>query len=161
VPRPVFGRGLVVIATGFQQPSLLAVRPVGKGDLTRTQVAWQLSRGAPLTPSPIIVGEHLYVVNDLGILTCITAETGAIVWQRRVPGNYSASPVSAGGVVYVQSEEGVTTVFRPGATFEAVAVNRLDGAMLASMAVSAQSLFIRSNDHLYRIATVKAPSGHR
>jgi outer membrane protein assembly factor BamB len=58
VPRPVYGHGLVFIATGFQQPALLAVRPNGEGDVTRTHVAWTLRRGAPFTPSPILVGTN-------------------------------------------------------------------------------------------------------
>ena len=153
VPRPVFAHGLVFIATGFQQPTLIAVRPDGKGDVTRTGVAWQLARGVPFTPSPIAVGDHLYLVNDAGILTCVTAMTGALVWQQRLPGNYSASPVLAGGLIYVPSEEGVTTVFRPGSTFQSVAVNRIDDGILASIAVANGSLFIRTEEHLYRIAS--------
>jgi len=70
VPRPVFGHGLVFITTGFQQPELLAIRPDGRGDVTKTHVAWSLKRGAPLTPSPIIVGDELYIVNDGGIASC-------------------------------------------------------------------------------------------
>ena len=74
VPRPVFGHGLVYIATGFQQPALIAVRPDGTGDVTKTHVAWTLPRGAPLTPSPLLVGDELYVVNDGGIATCLDAD---------------------------------------------------------------------------------------
>src|SRR5262249_51601309 len=66
VPRPVYGNGLVYIATGFQQPTLLAVRPDGTGDVTKTHVAWTLRRGAPLTPSPLLVGDLLFTVNDSG-----------------------------------------------------------------------------------------------
>ena len=152
VPRPVFARGLVFIATGFFQPSLLAVRPEGKGDITGTQIAWRLARGVPLTPSPVVAGDHLYMINDGGILSCVSVETGTVVWQHRVPGNYSASPVLADGLIYLQSEEGVTTVIRPGPSFQAVAVNRLDGPALASMAVAGRSLYIRAGEHLYRIA---------
>src|SRR6185295_2277571 len=81
VPRPVFGHGLVYIATGFQQPALLAVRPDGTGDVTRTHVAWTLRRSAPLTPSPILVGDELYIVNDGGIASCLDAESGVPRWQ--------------------------------------------------------------------------------
>jgi hypothetical protein len=66
-----------------------------------------------------------------------------------MPGNYSASPVMAGGLIYLQSEEGVTTVIRPGPSFEPVAVNRLDEPILASMAVAGRSLYIRTAEHLY------------
>jgi outer membrane protein assembly factor BamB len=151
VPRPVFGHGLVYIATGFQQPLLVAVRPDGSGDVTRTHVAWTLSRGAPLTPSPLLVGNELYLVTDTGIATCVDAQTGAIRWQQRLNGNFSASPVFADGRIYFQSEEGVTTVIAPGTEFRRLAINTLDGATLASMAVADGSLFIRSSSHLYRI----------
>jgi outer membrane protein assembly factor BamB len=152
VPRPVFGQGLVFIATGFNTPSLVAVRPDGSGDVTRTHVAWAETRGAPYTPSPILVGEELYFVNDTGILSCVNARTGKFLWQQRLGGNYSASPVLIDGRLYFTSEEGVTTVVAPGTVFRQLAVNRLDGATLASIAISNGSLFIRTDTHLYRIA---------
>jgi outer membrane protein assembly factor BamB len=151
VPRPVFGQGLVFIATGFQTPSLIAVRPDGKGDVTRTHVAWTITRGAPYTPSPLLVGNDLYYVSDTGVLSLADAMSGQIVWQQRLGGNYSASPVFADGRIYFQSEEGMTTVIAPGREFKRLAVNRLDGATLASMAVSNGSFYIRSHSHLYRI----------
>lgn len=151
VPRPVFAHGLVYIATGFQQPSLLAVRPDGTGDVTKTHVAWKLSRGAPLTPSPIVVGDELYVVTDGGIATCLDARTGATLWQQRLGGTYSASPVFAGGSIYFPAEQGVTTVIIPGKEFRRLATNRLDGGLLASMAVANGSFFLRTDSHLYRI----------
>jgi outer membrane protein assembly factor BamB len=153
VPRPVFANGLVFIATGFQQPALLAVRPDGHGDVTRSHVAWRLARGVPFTPSPHAVADRLYVLNDAGILSCVAIATGEVLWQHRLPGSYSASPVLAGGRIYFQSEEGLTTVVQPGPVFQSVAANRLDGGMLASMAVSGRSLYIRTEEHLYRIAT--------
>lgn len=153
VPRPVFGLGLVFIATGFQEPALMAVRADGTGDVTRTHVAWTLRRGAPYTPSPLLVGDELYYVSDTGVLSCVEASTGRMLWQQRLGGNYSASPVFADGRVYVLSEEGTTTVFAPGRTFQRMAVNRLDGTTLASIAISNGSLFIRSQTHLYRIVS--------
>ena len=151
VPRPVYGHGLVYIATGFQEPSIVAVRADGAGDVTHTHVAWTLARSAPLTPSPLLVGDELYVVNDAGIATCLNAKTGDLFWRQRLDGNFSASPVYAGGRIYFLSEEGVATVIEPGRTFSRLAVNTLDGATLASMAVSNGSIFIRSDRNLYRI----------
>jgi outer membrane protein assembly factor BamB len=151
VPRPVFAHGLVYIATGFQQPELLAVRPDGKGDVTKTHVAWSLKRGAPLTPSPLVVGDELYLVNDGGIATCIDARSGTIVWQNRLGGSYSASPVFADGRIYFLAEQGVTTVIAPGKEFRRLVMNTLDGGLLASMAISRGSLFLRTDSHLYRI----------
>ena len=152
VPRPVYGAGLVFIATGFNQPSLLAVRPDGTGDVTRSHVAWKLSRGAPLTPSPILVGGTLYIVSDNGIASAVDAQTGEVRWQGRLGNSFSASPVLADGRLYFLDEDGRTTVLQPGTNPTPLAVNTLDGGTLASMAVSARSFFIRSATHLYRLA---------
>jgi outer membrane protein assembly factor BamB len=152
VPRPVFAHGLVYIATGFFQPAILAVRVDGHGDVTNTHIAWSATRGAPFTPSPIAVGDELYVISDLGVLSCFDARTGKVRWQERIGGNHSASPVFADGRIYFLSEEGVATVIAPGPTFRKLAVNELDGATLASMGVANGSIFIRSLTHLYRIA---------
>ena len=151
VPKPVFAHGLVFITTGFQQPELLAVRPDGTGDVTRTHIAWSLKRGAPLTPSPLVVGDELYLVNDGGIATCIDARSGAIAWQQRLGGTYSASPVFADGRIYFLAEQGVTTVIVPGKEFKRLATNALDGGLLASMAISGGSLFLRTDSHLYKV----------
>ena len=151
VPRPVYAHGLVYIATGFQQPSILAVRADAAGDVTKTHIAWTLKRGAPLTPSPLVVGDEIYVVNDAGIASCLDAKTGEAHWVQRLGGAYSASPVFADGRIYFLSEDGITTVIAPGKEFRRLAQNGLDGDTLASMAVSSGSIFIRTGTHLYRI----------
>jgi outer membrane protein assembly factor BamB len=155
VPRPVYGHGLVYIATGFQQPFLLAVRADGAGDVTKTHVAWTMRRAAPHTPSPLLVGDELYVVSDLGVVTCLDARTGGVHWQQRIGGNHSASHVFADGRIYFLSEEGVATVITPGTTFQKLATSELNGATLASMAVSHGSIFIRTQTHLYRLGVQK------
>jgi outer membrane protein assembly factor BamB len=156
VPRPVYGHGLVYITTGFQQPSLLAVKADGAEDVTRTHIAWTLRRGIPFTPSPLLVGDELYVINDVGILSCLDAQTGEPHWQQRIGGNHSASPIFADGRIYFLNEEGVATVIAPGKSFRKLATNTLDGETLASMAVSGGSIFIRSDRHLYRIQNPKS-----
>jgi outer membrane protein assembly factor BamB len=160
VPRPVYAHGLVFIATGFQQPALLAVRPDGTGDVTKTHISWSLKRGAPLTPSPLAVGDELYLVNDGGIATCLDARSGTIVWQQRLGGSYSASPVFADGRIYFLAEQGVTTVIAPGKEFKRLATNTLDGGLLASMAISGGSLFLRTDSHLYKVTAAQS-AGHR
>jgi outer membrane protein assembly factor BamB len=152
VPRPVYGGGIVYIATGFQVPSLMAVRVDGRGDVTRTHVAWTLARGAPYTPSPLLVGDELYYLSDTGVLSCVDARTGEMRFQQRLVGNFSASPVFADGRIYVLSEEGVTTVLAPGKQFKPLATSRLDGRTLASMAIADGAIFVRSSTHLYRIS---------
>jgi outer membrane protein assembly factor BamB len=158
VPRPVYGNGLIYIATGFQQPTLIAVRPDGSGEVTKTHIAWTLTRGAPLTPSPLLVGDELYVVNDGGILTCLDATTGGVIWQRRLGGSFSASPIFADGRIYLPSEQGVTVVIAPGREFKLLAMNTLDGPHLASMAVSNGSIFLRTQSHLYRVGATPKPT---
>ncbi|HTG94781.1 MAG TPA: PQQ-binding-like beta-propeller repeat protein [Pyrinomonadaceae bacterium] len=152
VPRPVYGDGLVFICTGFQQASMLAVRLDGKGDVTDSKVEWKLDRGVPLTASPLLVGNELYMVTDNGIATCVDAKTGKEYWRARVGGNHSASPIYADGRIYFLSEEGESVVIAPGQKLKHLATNQLDGRTLASMAVSGGSIFIRSETHLYRIS---------
>ena len=157
VMRPVYGAGLLFISGGFNIPSFIAVRPDGTGDVTRTHVAWTLTRGVPLTPSPLIVDNDLYVVSDDGIAQCLDARTGQPYWQRRLKGDHSASPVYADGRIYFLSEQGTATVIAPGHEFHELAVNQLDGDTLASIAVSDGSIFIRSDTHLYRIGAKATP----
>jgi outer membrane protein assembly factor BamB len=152
VPRPVYGHGLAFICTGFMQPALMAVRVDGRGDVTRSHVAWTLKRGVSLTPSPLLVGDELYLVSDNGIASCVDAKTGQPYWQVRLGGNHSASPVYADGRIYFLSEEGESVVIAPGKQFKALAKNQLDGQTLASMAVSGGSIFVRSQTHLYRLS---------
>jgi outer membrane protein assembly factor BamB len=158
VPRPVFGHGLVYIATGFQEPSLLAVRVDGSGDVTKTHIVWTLRRGAPLTPSPLLVGDELYVVNDGGIATCLDAKTGGTHWVQRLGGSYSASPVFADGRIYFLSEEGMARVIAPGREFRVLATSKIDGDTLGSMAIANGSIFIRTDSYLYRIANARPAS---
>jgi outer membrane protein assembly factor BamB len=152
VPRPVYGDGLVFIATGFNQPVLLAVRPEGKGDVTHTNIAWKLTKGAPLTPSPLLVGDDLYLITDNGMASCLDARTGTVRWQQRLGNGFSASPIAADGRVYFLDEDGRTTVIKAGPSGERLALNSLDGPALASIAVAGRSFFIRTGASLYRIA---------
>ena len=151
VPRPVFAHGLLFIATGFNRADLLAIRPDGAGDVTDTHVAWRTTKGAPLTPSVVVVGDELYGVADSGIATCWDAKTGTVHWQERIEGNYSASPIVAEGKIFFLSEDGVGTVVKAARTFEKIATNTLEERALASYAVADGALFIRTAGHLYRM----------
>lgn len=151
VPRPVFAHGLVYITTGFYNPVLMAIRPDGSGNVTKTHVAWQWGRGVPLTPSPLVEGGEIYMVSDNGIVSCLDAKTGQELWRQRLGGTFSASPVSADGRIYFLNERGEVTVIRAGRTFESLAVNRLDGSTLASLAIEGRAIYLRTDSHLYRI----------
>jgi outer membrane protein assembly factor BamB len=151
VPRPVYGHGLVFVCTGYEDAGLLAIRPDGAGDVTDTHVAWQTRKAAPHTPSPLLVGDELYMVADAGIASCLDAATGRVHWQRRIGGTYSASPVFAGGKVYFQSEQGTGVVLTAGKQFKLLARNALGERTLASYAAADGALFIRTEEYLYRI----------
>ncbi|MEY2878290.1 MAG: hypothetical protein RLZZ15_670 [Verrucomicrobiota bacterium] len=151
VPRPVFAHGLLFIATGFNRADLLAIRPDGVGDVTDMHVAWKTTKGAPLTPSVVVVGDELYGVADSGVATCWDAKTGTVHWQERLAGNYSASPIAVDGKIYFLSEEGVGTVLKASKTFEKIAENKMGERALASYAVADGALFIRTAAQLYRI----------
>ena len=152
-PRPVFGAGLVFVASGYDKPVLYAIDPEGSGNVTETHVRWRMERGAPLTPSVLVVGDELYCVADNGVACCVNARTGAEHWRERLGGNFSASPLHAAGLVYFQNEAGEAIVIKAGPTFEEVARNQLgdEGRTFASYAVDGASLLIRSETAVYRI----------
>jgi outer membrane protein assembly factor BamB len=160
VPRPVFGHGLLFIATGFNRADLLAIRADGEGDATDTHIAWRTTKGAPLTPSVLLIGDELYAVSDMGVASCWDAKTGTLHWQERLEGNYSASPIAAEGRIYFQNESGTGTVIRASREFTKLATNKLEERTLASYGVAENSLFIRTAGHLYRIAQ-RAPAESR
>jgi outer membrane protein assembly factor BamB len=151
VPRPVFAHGLLFIATGYNRADLLAIRADGQGDVTDTHIVWRTTKGAPLTPSVVVVGDELYAVADSGVASCFDAKTGKVHWQERLEGNYSASPIAVGSLIYFLSEDGIGTVVRAARTFEKLATNKLGERTLASYAVADGALFIRSAEHLYRV----------
>lgn len=151
VPRPVFAHGLLFVNTDYDFPKLFAIRPGGNGDVTATHLAWQTGRGAPSTPSTLVVGSELYFVSDAGIATCADATTGRVHWNERLGGGFSASPVFADGRVYFQNEEGIGFVVKAGKSFEQLARNELGERTLASFAVDDGALFIRTAENLYRV----------
>ena len=136
VPRPVFSEKhqLLYISTGFGKPELWAIRPDGKGDITedKTKVAWIEKKRIPARPSPLLIDDELYVISEGGIATCFDAASGEVRWTERIEGNYSASPLLAGGNIYFCSEEGKITVIEPGREFSVVSENQLDDTIMAS-----------------------------
>jgi outer membrane protein assembly factor BamB len=152
VPRPVFSHGLVFVCTGYNGPAeLLAIRPTGSGDVTDSHVAWRADNNVPYTPSPLIVGNEIFLVSDNGIASCRDVETGELHWRHRVDGDYSASPVYAAGRIYLVSERGVCTVIAASREYRELATNDLQEPALASFAVVEQAIIVRTERHLCRI----------
>jgi len=148
---PIYGQGLAYMISGFGRTELLAVRIEGRGDVTDTHVVWRTASLVPQTPSPVLVDDLLFMINDAGVLTCLEAASGKQVWRERLRGNFAASLLYADGHVYCFSREGVATVFRAARSYEVLATNVLDAGFMASPAVSGRTLFLRTKECLYRI----------
>jgi outer membrane protein assembly factor BamB len=151
VPRPVFGHGLVYVCTGFDSPKLLAIRPDGTGDVTKTHVAWSVGRNVPNTSSPLLVDDALYMVADNGIISCVEAQTGAYRWQGRLQGGFSASPIHAQGCLYCSNEQGVCFLLATGKEFKVLGRNDLSERTLASPAAANGRLLLRTESMLYSV----------
>jgi len=150
-PRSVYGHGLLYVCTGYMLPELYAIRPVGTGALPVENVVWKTDKSVPSKPSPLLIGDELYIISDSGIVTCFDAKTGKQHWRQRLGGNFSASPIYVEGRIYCQDEAGRTVVFAPGKKYEQLAENPLDGRFMASPAVAGKELYLRTDKHLYRI----------
>jgi outer membrane protein assembly factor BamB len=151
-PSPVLGEGVVYASSGFEKPTLRAVKLGGaKGDVTATHIAWEQKKGVTTQPSPLYVRPHLFSIKDDGVAVCYNPADGEIIWQERVGGNHSASPVYADGKIYFLSEAGETTVIAAGPEFKVLAKNSLGEKCQASMAVSGKRLFIRTDKNLFCI----------
>jgi len=166
VPSPVAAQGLVFLSSGhslgFLRPQpIIAVRPEALGDITPPKgqsqsdgIAWSHRSGGSYVPSPIAIGEYLYVPQDRGSVTCYEARTGKTMYEKQKLGarnTITSSPVSGDGKIYVQTEDGECYVVKPGPVFEILAVNKLDEIFCASPAVSAGKIFLRGRKHLYCI----------
>jgi outer membrane protein assembly factor BamB len=149
--RPLVAGGLVIVTTAGGD-NVVAIRPGGSGDVTQTHVAWRFRKSAPTRPSQAVVGDHLYLVSDTGVFSCVELATGQIAWQERRTGRHSASPVESGGRLYWCDEDGTTVVTAANPErFELVAENPLDAGCMASPAVIGDDLVIRTKTHVYRI----------
>ena len=151
-PRPVYGNGRVFVVIDHDHPELWAVRSDGTGDVTNSHVQWKETRGIPSRSSPLLVNGLLFLINRNGIASCLEAASGKAVWKKRIEGKYSASPIYARDRIYFFNEDGVSTVIASAREFEVLAINQLaEEQLMASPAVAGQSLFIRTEQHLYRI----------
>ena len=149
IPKPVFRDGLVYVCTSYNTPWIYCIDPTGKGDITETHVRWSHQKQVPHTPSIIITEGRIYMVSDRGIGSCLDAKTGEVIWQERVGGNYSASPLLANGLIYMQSEQGDATVIEAGPEYKIVAKNTFGQRTLASYGVTDGTLLIRTSESLY------------
>jgi outer membrane protein assembly factor BamB len=151
-PSVVVGKDLIYTCSGFEDPTIRAVKFGGEGDVTATHLAWEQKRGVPSIASLAYAPPHVYSVTDKGVVSCFDAETGEFVWQHRIGGKHVASPVFADGRLYFLAEaDGETVVIEPGAEYKELARNSVGELCKGSIAVSQGNLFIRSDKHLFCI----------
>jgi outer membrane protein assembly factor BamB len=152
IPHILVGKGLLYSASGRNGPTL-ALRPGREGDVTDSHLVWRAVRGGPHVPSPILVNGRLYTANDTGIVTCLDAATGKLIFLERIEDRFSASPIASGDRLYFPAESGITYVLRAGLTFEIVARNDLGAPILASPAVAGDRIVLRTERELVCVGT--------
>jgi outer membrane protein assembly factor BamB len=157
-PRPVYDSGLAFFVTGLNKLEMLGVKTDGQGDVTDSHVAWKLRNRVGKYASPILIDGLIYTAAAENFLSCVEAATGQVVWAERIDGKYAASPIYADGRLYFFSQEGVTTVLKPGRTFHVIATNTLPDGFMASPGVSGKALYLRTKTHLYRVESMKSES---
>jgi outer membrane protein assembly factor BamB len=152
IPMIVVGKDMVFSASGRNGPTI-ALRPGGKGDMTQTGTVWRSPRTGPHVPTPILLGDLLFMFNDMGIATCLEADTGNLVWQERIDDCFSASPLAAGDRLYVPGESGMTYVVKADRKLEVLARNDMGEPILASLAAVDRQLVLRTKTELVLIGT--------
>jgi outer membrane protein assembly factor BamB len=147
--------GLVVFTTGYGQTEVVAIRPDGIDDVTLSHIAWRSDRNVPAKPSPVHAKGLIYTIDDNGVLSCFRSADASPVFRKRVPGNFSASPLLAAGHIYLSNQEGIVTVIKQSDQYEEVAKIQLDSRLMASPAAVGGALIIRSEQSLMKFATEK------
>jgi outer membrane protein assembly factor BamB len=147
----VFADNLLFLTAGFPEHHIMAIRPDGTGNVTKSAIVWRDTRGAAYVPSPIAHGDHFFIVSDEGMASCLEAKTGKRAWMERLGHHHSASPVSAGDYLYFPADDGVTWVLKAGPRFQVVSQNDLGEECYSSPAIAHGQLFVRTLHHLWCI----------
>ncbi len=153
VPMAVSAGGVIYTSRGYNSGPYLAIRPGGRGEVSDSHVIWRKPTGAPYVSSLLYYEGLLYMATEVGVVRCIDARDGETIWTERVGGNFTASPVGAGGRIYLLNEEGETVVLKAGREFEVLSRNPLNEVCRASLAAAAGRIFIRSEHHLFAVGT--------
>ena len=147
----VYNGDLLFMTCGFPKRFMQAIRPDGSGNVTKTHVVWETTKGCSYVPSPVAIGPYFIVVADNGVASCLVAKTGERLWMERLKGGHSASLLKANGLVYFLSDQGIMTVVKPGPKFEIVAENIVGEKTFATPAFSNGRLYVRGVNHLFCI----------
>jgi outer membrane protein assembly factor BamB len=154
IHTPLVGSGLIVVTAGFPAKKIIALRP---GEQTADKrVAWEYSKGTGYVLSNILYDGRVYLLTDNGIVTCLEAETGKVVYEGGrppVPSNFMGSPVAFGGMIAMTSEDGNTFMLKAGPKHEIVRTNTVDEPVYSSVALANGRIYIRGQKHLFAIGS--------
>jgi len=146
-----------------REHGLVAIKPGGEGDVTATHVLWQEKRFVSEVPSPLYHDGRVYMVKDGGIVSCMDAGSGKLLYRERLraPGLYCSSPICADGRIYTASAKGIITVFKAGDTLEVLARNDLREQIVATPAVVDNKLYVRTDKNMYAFVKAEEDSGQK
>jgi outer membrane protein assembly factor BamB len=156
VASMVYDGKLFFMAAGFPTYHVMGIRPDGRGDVTDTHVAWHSTEARCYVPSPVVVAGYLLVADDRGTANCFDSATGERLWQERLGKHFSTSLVTAGGLVYMVADDGLTKVVRPGPKLDVVAENPLGEYCYSSPAIAHGRIYVRGEKHTYCICPAEA-----
>jgi hypothetical protein len=151
IPAAVVHDGIIYMSRGYRSGPFFALRTGGRGDLSSSHVLWHVPTGAPYVSSLLYFDGRIYMANDVGVLTAADASNGERIWQERVEGVFSASPVAGAGHVFFPSEGGTTFVVKAGAKPEIVAKNDLGERIIASPSIAGGRIFLRTDGHVVSV----------
>jgi outer membrane protein assembly factor BamB len=151
IPVPFYRDGVLFTSRGYRSGPYMAIKPGGRGDIAATNVIWRVETGAPYISSLVYYEGLIYMASDVGVISAVDASNGQRVWQQRLEGVFSASPVAADGKVYFVSENGETLVMKAGRSPELLARNDLGVRSVASPAIAGGQIFLRSDNEIFCI----------
>jgi outer membrane protein assembly factor BamB len=166
-PTPFVAQDLIVLSGGYRGRPIYALKPGAKGDISEPEnaksgayLAWRTETGGPYTTTPLAYQGVLYAVRDEGILGAYDLKTGALLYRERTNATHSASPVASDGRVYLAAEGGEVLTLKAGRTFEVLARNDMGEMLMATPAISSNTLFVRTGGHVYAIGRTPSKASH-
>ena len=156
VPSPIAGNGVVVLTSGYPEKRVIAIRLGGSDDVTESEnILWKYNKGTGYIPSPILYGEYVYLISDGGILTCLNATTGEVIYKGGrvpIPSRFVSSITAFDGKLLLNGTDGDSFIIQAGPEHKVLFHNSLPEVVWASPAVLDGHIYMRGATHLYAIA---------
>jgi outer membrane protein assembly factor BamB len=150
-PSPIYTADLIIAIEPYS--TLVAIRPDGSGDVTKTHIAWKADEITPDISCPVSNAEFIFIMTTEGLLTCCKTVDGTKLWEKEFQKNFLASPSIVGNHLYMLSEKGVMYIAEIGAEYKEVAKCQLGEQCYASPAFMDGRIYIRAKNNLYCIGT--------